>query len=242
MTNKDHQLPLLSGPLLISYRGADGPSFEATVSQHSGVTLIVGLDDIKVSLIEYVGKCQIEMRTPLKGCKACNSGAQAKLKCESKLPITTNIYCDELNQFTIICDNQSYEINIQTQEENYDVICSYECAVYNGTLRIQGTLDSIQVNQYGDKEISGWWAKPAVDIPISRIAEDMLGAITQMAVGLLKLILTNPIAILIAIIGIVIIIIWIRGHCHTEAIGPFAGYPYIRVGQDRHRRRKTHDC
>jgi thymidine kinase len=202
ITKKDNVLPLTSGPLNINYKKDKEFRYEASINQQSGVSIILGFDNLKLSMLEYIGKCKISVISNLKGCRACHNGATATIKCEAKLSINTKISCGTLNKFVVPCDNQTHEINIQTEIEEFKTTCNYTCAKTNGSFILEGKLDTIRVSEHKDKEAGGWWSKPAVDLPLERIVDDILKAVGNLFESVIKFLLRFP-----TIIGFIILIV-----------------------------------
>lgn len=199
---QEYKLPLRAGPLYLQYKEG---IISASLNQQSGILLHVAFENVSISMRHHVTECQVSVEKQIKGCRACYNGAQALIKCESKLETTLDIQCEKGNEFKIPCNNKTHEIDIMSQEENYNKSCQFECSNSKGEIKLYGKLETISINPFHPRNIGGSWAKAATSVPINNILNEVSEFFTSMIQNIFSFLFNHPFLFIFIIILVVII-------------------------------------
>ncbi|CAD5207734.1 unnamed protein product [Bursaphelenchus xylophilus] len=137
------KLPFTSGPIKIAYQNH---TITAEIAQQTAILVHIAFQNATISTFHYRAKCAPSVIQQLTGCKSCHSGAQAIIFCQSKFPTTINVECDGTNVQSSPCNNITFQLNIHTDEAEFNKNCSYSCSdKSDGTLHLFGKLHTMTI-------------------------------------------------------------------------------------------------
>jgi hypothetical protein len=226
ITAKDSKLPLKSGPVEISY---ENKQYTAMLTQQSGLLLQMDLDAVELGVIAYMARCKIDLIGKLTGCHSCNQGADVQFTCQSKRTTTVDITCDKNNIYSLPCDNKTRTLNIITTRPHYDVLCNYTCPKTKRQFRLEADLEAVAIQQGKDRSIGGSWWKPAAEVPIDKIVNDIFNFVVSAISTLFKILFQKPILLILAIVCLIILYCMIASYCKKRPAifrFPFSPLPF----------------
>jgi hypothetical protein len=90
---------------------------------------------------------------------------------------------------------------IHSNDQIYNEECHFQCSKTSGNFRLHGELETVIAHNSIDPVGGDWWSKPA---QIEALFKNILNALVDFFVGILKFVLNNSIVIIFLLIAALI--------------------------------------